>query len=315
MRLYLLAFLALFGMNAMAADNWKAFPYDQSAYDYPGDKLKEAWPRLTRGFGDYPYPDADWVVNMATAHPDALEKTVKAGTGFTGKPEEAAQYAARLQDVWRLLFRGDYAKAKEQGLALGVGGQVPAMFAQVLYAMFLAPDQAEKQRLFQLLDNELGEARERYQALIAKPDDIEDILLAGAAKARRIATPFIAELREAVGLRSLREPLKSAESGKKKAAKAARLVSFRDDDGSFRFRLLDAAGEQLLLSRAFADGKAAGAVSKRLLAGETADLRAEGNAFGLWLDGEAVAQSPAFADAAARDAAIERTREALAPQE
>lgn len=65
-----------------------------------------------------------------------------------------------------------------------------------------------KQRLFQLLDNELGEARERYQALIAKPDDIEDILLAGAAKARRIATPFIAELREAVGLRSLREPLK-----------------------------------------------------------------------------------------------------------
>ncbi|MBF2973634.1 tryptophan--tRNA ligase, partial [Pseudomonas aeruginosa] len=105
-----------------------------------------------------------------------------------------------------------------------------------------------KQRLFQLLDNELGEARERYQALIAKPDDIEDILLAGAAKARRIATPFIAELREAVGLRSLREPLKSTESGKKKAAKAARLVSFRDDDGSFRFRLLDAAGEQLLLS-------------------------------------------------------------------
>ncbi len=94
-----------------------------------------------------------------------------------------------------------------------------------------------KQRLFQLLDNELGEARERYQALIAKPDDIEDILLAGAAKARRIATPFIAELREAVGLRSLREPLKSTESGKKKAAKAARLVSFRDDDGSFRFRL------------------------------------------------------------------------------
>ncbi|VTS65572.1 tryptophan--tRNA ligase [Streptococcus dysgalactiae subsp. equisimilis] len=93
-----------------------------------------------------------------------------------------------------------------------------------------------KQRLFQLLDDELGEARERYQALIAKPDDIEDILLAGAAKARRIATPFLGELREAVGLRSLREPLKSAEAGRKKATKAARLVSFRDDDGSFRFR-------------------------------------------------------------------------------
>ncbi|NQD97012.1 tryptophan--tRNA ligase, partial [Pseudomonas sp. CrR25] len=61
-----------------------------------------------------------------------------------------------------------------------------------------------KQRLFQLLDSELGEAREHYQALIAKPGDLEDILLAGAAKARRTATPFLGDLREAVGLRSFR---------------------------------------------------------------------------------------------------------------
>ncbi|MNZ69114.1 Tryptophan--tRNA ligase [compost metagenome] len=169
--------------------------------------------------------------------------------------------------------------------------------------------------MFELLDNELGEARERYHALIERPADLEDILLAGAAKARRIATPFLGELREAVGLRSFRSNVQSAESGKKKAAKAARFVSFREDDGSFRFRLLDAAGEQLLLSKGFADGKAAGQVSKRLQAGEELDLRVEGNAFGLWLDGEAVAQSLSFADAATRDAAMERLRAALAPQE
>ncbi|MNO62685.1 Tryptophan--tRNA ligase [compost metagenome] len=171
-----------------------------------------------------------------------------------------------------------------------------------------------KQRLFQLLDGELGEARERYHALIERPADLEDILLAGAAKARRIATPFLGELREAVGLRSFRSEVQVAASGKKKAAKSARLVSFRDDEG-FRFRLLDAAGEQLLLSKAFADGKAAGQVSKRLQSGEALDLRSEGDAFSLCLDGEVVASSPAFADAAARDAAIERVREALAPQE
>ena len=45
----------------------------------------------------------------------------------------------------------------------------------------------EAQRLFQLLDNELGEARERYQALIAKPDDIEDIL--SPVPPRRAASP------------------------------------------------------------------------------------------------------------------------------
>ncbi len=150
MRHFLLALLAAFSLNAVADDTWKPFPYDQSAFDYSGDKLREAWPRLTRGFGaHYPFPDADWVVSMATKHPDALEKTVAAGTGFSGKPEEAQVYAEKLQDVWRKVFRGDFAQAKKDGLALGVGGQVPGLFAQVLYAMFLAPTQDEKQRLLE----------------------------------------------------------------------------------------------------------------------------------------------------------------------
>ncbi|AYF88317.1 tryptophan--tRNA ligase [Pseudomonas sp. JS3066] len=172
-----------------------------------------------------------------------------------------------------------------------------------------------KQRLFQLLDNELGEARERYHALIERPSDLEDILLAGAAKARKIATPFLNELREAVGLRSFRTNVQAGGDTKKKAAKSARFVSFRDEDGSFRFRLLDADGEQLLLSRSFADGKAAGQASKRLQSGDELDLRVEEDAFGIWLDDEQVASSPAFADAAARDAAIQRLYSALAPQE
>lgn len=150
MRRFLLALLAVFSLNAVADDTWKPFPYDQNAFDYSGDKLREAWPRLTRGFGaNYPFPDADWVVSMATKHPEALEKTVIAGTGFSGKPQEAQVYAEKLQDVWRKVFRGDFAQAKKDGLALGVGGQVPGMFAQVLYAMFLAPNQDEKQRLLE----------------------------------------------------------------------------------------------------------------------------------------------------------------------
>ncbi|MFJ3052793.1 hypothetical protein [Pseudomonas nitroreducens] len=150
MRRFLLALLTVFSLNAVADDTWKPFPYDQQAFDYSGDKLREAWPRLTRGFGaNYPFPDADWVVTMATRHPEALEKTVAAGTGFSGKPEEAQVYAEKLQDVWRKVFRGDFAQAKKDGLALGVGGQVPGMFAQVLYAMFLAPNQDEKQRLLE----------------------------------------------------------------------------------------------------------------------------------------------------------------------
>jgi tryptophanyl-tRNA synthetase len=171
-----------------------------------------------------------------------------------------------------------------------------------------------KQRLFRLLEGELSEARERYHGFMDRPADLEDILLAGAEKARSVATPFLGELREAVGLRSFRSVVQSADSGKKKAAKGARFVSFREDDGSFRFRLLAADGEQLLLSRNFADGKTAGAVSKQLQQGGELDLRSEDDRFSVWLEGACVADSPLFSDSVARDAAIENLKAALAPQ-
>lgn len=170
-----------------------------------------------------------------------------------------------------------------------------------------------KNRLFQLLDNELGEARERYHQFIERPSDLEDILQLGASKARAVATPFLNELREAVGLRSFVSQVQVATQTKKKAAKAARFVSFREDDGSFRFRLLSADGEQLLLSNNFADGKTAGQVTKRLQSGEPLDVRSDELSFSVWLDGECVADSPAFADSAARDAAVEALRVALTP--
>ncbi|MCP1441576.1 tryptophanyl-tRNA synthetase [Pseudomonas sp. GGS8] len=170
-----------------------------------------------------------------------------------------------------------------------------------------------KNRLFQLLDNELGESRERYHQLIGRPADLEDILQIGAKKARAVATPFLGELREAVGLRSFVAQTQVAATTKKKAVKAARFVSFREDDGSFRFRLLAADGEQLLLSRHFADGKTAGQVTKQLQSGLPLDVRSEDLSFSVWLEGECVADSPAFADSAARDAAIGALQVALTP--
>jgi tryptophanyl-tRNA synthetase len=172
-----------------------------------------------------------------------------------------------------------------------------------------------KNRLFQLLDGQLGEARERYHQLMSRPSDMEDLLQVGAKKARAVAAPFLAELREAVGLRSFVNQAAAPVATKKKAAKAARFVSFRETDGSFRFRLLAADGEQLLLSRNFADGKAAGAVTKQLQSGDALDVRAEALGFSVWLDGAAVADSAEYADQASRDAAIEALRAALTPIE
>lgn len=168
-----------------------------------------------------------------------------------------------------------------------------------------------KGQLFELLDAELGEARERYAALIARPDDLEDILLAGAAKARRYATPFLGELREAVGLRSLKTQVATGGT-KKKASKTVRFVSFRESDGSFRFRLLDADGTELALSIPFAEAKTAGITSKQLVTTPASVVAGEGNGFQLLLADQVVAEGVASDSPAARDALIERTRTALA---
>ena len=60
-----------------------------------------------------------------------------------------------------------------------------------------------KQALFELIDDELSEPRARYEELMARPSEVEERLQAGAEKARRIAMPLMAELREAVGIRPL----------------------------------------------------------------------------------------------------------------
>ena len=166
-----------------------------------------------------------------------------------------------------------------------------------------------KQRLFERIEAELAPMRERYEALIAKPDAIEEILRAGAAKARAIATPKLAAIREAIGLRAM-GTAPAAKAGKPAAAKAdkaPRFASFRDGDAGFRFRLFAADGEELLLSIPFADPKAAGALQQRIRQlGHAAVLREDGNALVLELDGEAVARTPQ-----AGDELLARLREAL----
>ena len=171
-----------------------------------------------------------------------------------------------------------------------------------------------KQRLFTLLDEQLAEPRERYHDLLAKPDDLEDILQAGAVKARQVATPFLQELREAVGLRSFSVQGADVSTGKKKTRKARRVVSFRDDDG-FRFRVLNSAGEDLLLSKAFADGRTAGMASKHVQsAADDLDVRQADQQLKVWMNDECIAQSPQYASDEACQTALEELRAALASE-
>ncbi|HSV51674.1 MAG TPA: tryptophan--tRNA ligase [Burkholderiaceae bacterium] len=117
-----------------------------------------------------------------------------------------------------------------------------------------------KQVLFERIDREVAPMRALYESLVNDPRKIERILLAGAEKARTVATPFMRELRQAVGLRNLAAGTGPAKV--EKAAKAALPVfkQYREADGKFYFKLLDAQGRLLLQSTGFDAPKEAGQV-------------------------------------------------------
>lgn len=137
-----------------------------------------------------------------------------------------------------------------------------------------------KQVLFERIDREIAPMRERYEHLVNHPAELEAILKAGAEKARTRATPLIAELRRAVGLRNLA----AQATGKKAKGTKSALPSFkqyREADGKFYFKLVDAQGKLLLQSQAFDSPKEAGQVIAGLraqpaVAQETTGLFAPG---------------------------------------
>ncbi|MDO9146050.1 tryptophan--tRNA ligase [Rhodoferax sp.] len=113
-----------------------------------------------------------------------------------------------------------------------------------------------KHLVFERIDQEIAPMRAAYQDLIDNPAKIEAVLLAGATKARTIATPFMGQLRHAVGLR----PLQTHASTTAKTVKLALPVfkQYRESDGQFYFKLQSADGRLLLQSGAFASPKVAG---------------------------------------------------------
>jgi tryptophanyl-tRNA synthetase len=106
-----------------------------------------------------------------------------------------------------------------------------------------------KQALFERIDAEVAPMRERYDALIAKPAEIEAILRDGAQRVRAThVTPFVQRLREAVGLRDLSKVVVSTDVDAKPRAALPVFKQYREADGRFYFKLVD--GERVLLQSA-----------------------------------------------------------------
>ena len=148
-----------------------------------------------------------------------------------------------------------------------------------IYQAFASPEETEalakayaegiawgdaKQLLFERIDREVAPMREKYEALIANPAELDRLLLAGAQKARQLATPFIREMRHAVGLRALASTTQSQAAAKEDKPALASFKQYREKDGLFYFKLVSPQGQVLLQSQAFSAPRDAGQTIARL---------------------------------------------------
>jgi tryptophanyl-tRNA synthetase len=142
-----------------------------------------------------------------------------------------------------------------------------------LYQAFASPEETQafaqqyeagiawgqaKEQLFERLDAEIAPMRRVYEDLMRDPIQIEKTLKTGAEKARAIATPFTARVRQAVGLRSLDAQASPPETKSNKSTASVSFKQYREKDGQFHFKLVDAKGQLLLQSHGYASPKDAG---------------------------------------------------------
>ena len=128
-----------------------------------------------------------------------------------------------------------------------------------------------KEMLFERIDREIAPMRGTYDSLMARPAQIEEILRAGADKARQLSRPLMAQLRQAVGLRDLGSVAQAAAAAAPKRA-APSIKQYRETDGSFHVKLVDADGAALLQSLGLDSPREAGTLAARLRQGDASVL-------------------------------------------
>jgi tetratricopeptide (TPR) repeat protein len=134
----------------MAKSTWAPFPHPDKAFDYPGDKLAKAWPKLHAGDQE-PFPDEKHVAKL-------LKANAKLG-------KDAGKLATQLQDAWRAFHRGDFHDAYEAGVALKALGASVAIKAGGVHAAYLLKSDKDKLARYETLAK-LGD-----EAIAALPDE------------------------------------------------------------------------------------------------------------------------------------------------
>lgn len=108
---------------------------------------------------------------------------IKTNSLEPGEPKEIE--GSTLYDIYKAFASDEEAREIEKSYANGIAwGEM-------------------KQLLFEYINEHLKPVRDEYERLIANPAIVEAELKKGAARAREISAPFMAEIRDAIGIRKL----------------------------------------------------------------------------------------------------------------
>jgi len=118
-------------------DNWKRFPHEEAAYQHAGAALRKNSELLHLGDAEA-FPDEAGLKALVKANPGLAE--------FAGNLKEAA---AALQDAWRYYHAGEFQKAYDAGVEMGLLGFTVANKSASIYGNYLEPVDAKKLTLFQ----------------------------------------------------------------------------------------------------------------------------------------------------------------------
>lgn len=120
---------------------WAPFPYESAPFSYTFAEIEAQWDTLLRGYL-IPFPSPEYLRKRYARYPQMWKE-------LKFQDEDYAQHSRNVLEVWLLFFRGDFQAAREAGLEYGGFARVPALFAQLMQAIYLADTLREKHTLLQ----------------------------------------------------------------------------------------------------------------------------------------------------------------------
>lgn len=162
---------------------WNAVRFDQRVLTYSPEQVREKWDVLNRGLLAE-FPSADYIRDRFETFPELRQDM----PGFNGDYEKLSR---DVVGVWAAFYRGDFQRAREEGRKFGVAGAIPGLFAQIIYAIYLADTQKTKHALLQDAANEIRKYEGVVKKMKGKPKYAKDYAIFQLGKA--YATARIAE--------------------------------------------------------------------------------------------------------------------------